>query len=245
MLGGMSRLFKGRAEHSKEDSPLRVPKEIELLNSYSMSGVRVLKRLYSLGREVAVRNITGDFVECGVCNGGSAAAIACALRGTKRRIWLYDSFEGLLEPKEIDGPIAPNYAGHCVGSERNVRQAMQIARFPDQDYTIQKGWFQDTFRASLPQSVALLHIDADWYESVMVSLQTFYDLIPPGGIIVLDDFGCWEGCRKAFYDFVAQRQINPLVERFGLYQACWIKERRCNRDFRGHWQIPPLNILDI
>jgi O-methyltransferase len=72
----------------------------------------------------------------------------------------------------------------------------------------------------------------------MLSLNTFYDLVPDGGIIILDDFGHWEGCREAFYDFIAQRKLKPLLERFGHTQAFWIKERIHNRDFTGQWEIP-------
>ena len=176
------------------------------------------------------RNIAGDFVECGVCNGGSAAAIACELSGSGRHVWLYDSFEGLPAISEIDGKDAERFVGQCVGSEQHVRKAMQIAKVSPSEYTIRKGWFQETFHEQpLPRQIAILHVDADWYDSVMLTLQTFYDLVSDGGLIVLDDFGHWEGCREAFYDFVSQRNIKPLLERFGPTEAYWIKNRLHNR----------------
>ena len=78
-------------------------------------------------------------------------------------------------------------------------------------------------------SIAFLHIDADWYDSVQLALETFYDRVSTGGVIILDDFGHWEGCREAFYDFAADRGIKPLLERFGHTQAYWIKDRTHNR----------------
>src|SRR5206468_12484893 len=57
----------------------------------------------------------------------------------------------------------------------------------------------------LPELVSILHIDADWYDSVLLALNTFYDRVAEGGIVVLDDFGHKEGCREAFYDFISQR----------------------------------------
>ena len=204
--------------------------ELKAINAYSMAGLRRLENLYGLAAAVAARNVPGDFVECGVFNGGSAAAISCALRETDRRGWLYDSFAGLPQTTAADGPDAESFVGKCVGSETQVHAAMRLARSPVDRYTIRKGWFQETFATGpLPEAVALLHIDADWYESVLLALDTFYDLVPDGGVVVLDDFGHWEGCREAFYDFVAQRKIKPLLERFDQTQAHWVKNRQHNR----------------
>jgi O-methyltransferase len=60
-------------------------------------------------------------------------------------------------------------------------------------------------------------------------LDNFYKLIPEGGCIVLDDFGYWEGCREAFYDFCLKNNEKPLLERVGTTQAYWIKGRMNNR----------------
>jgi O-methyltransferase len=68
-----------------------------------------------------------------------------------------------------------------------------------------------------------LHIDADWYDSVFYSLETFYQRVSDGGFIVLDDFGHWEGAREAFYDFCMEHSIKPLIERTGYTQAFWRK----------------------
>lgn len=221
------------------DNIFIVPPELEKINSYSMSGIYVLNKLYNLGRYVVEQNIPGDFVECGVCNGGSAAAIALGLGRSGKKIWLYDSFQGLPEIREeVDGVFASNYVGKCIGSENNVKAALNIAGCNNHNYIIKKGWFKDTFKDPLPDKVALLHIDADWYASVKLSLETFYERVAEGGVIVLDDFGCWEGCRQAFYDFAEERKIKPLIERFGFSQAFWFKGKTHNRDLKGKIEIP-------
>lgn len=227
-----------RFEQPKRRAGANVPPELALINSYSMCGLRVLEKLSILAQDVIARSVPGDFVECGVCNGGSAAAIACALRTTGRKAWLYDSFIGMPGAEEVDGPAAAQYVGSLVGSEEKVREAMRIVRFPEENCIIRKGWFEDTFQDPLPQAVSFLHIDSDWYDSVMLSLNFFYDRVSVGGIIALDDFGHWEGCREAFYDFVRQRDIKPLLERFGYTQAFWVKERANNREYLGKWEIP-------
>lgn len=215
-----------------------IPLELLQLETYSVSGLRTLEKLYRLGLDVIARDVQGDFVECGVYNGGSAAAMACALRSSNRRIWLYDSFQGMSASQEIDGAFASRYVGELAGVEERVLEAMRVARFPDDRYIIRKGWFVDTLQLLLPETVAQLHIDADWYDNVMLILKTFYDRIPDGGVIILDDFGHWEGCREAFYDFVRDRGLKPLLERSGHTQAFWIKGRAHNRDFSGRGEIP-------
>ena len=228
MISILPRLL-GRMTRGAPATPAPVPPELSRVATYSMSAPQVLQRQYALARDVVARSVGGDFVECGVCNGGSAAAIALGFRGAARHIWLYDSFEGLPTPKEVDGLDATSYEGRCVGSEDAVRAALRIANVAAEDCTIRKGWFQQTFQRPLPDAVAFLHVDADWYESVMLTLMTFYDRVSEGGVILLDDFGHWEGCREAFYDFAANRNIKPLLERFGHSQGFWIKGKPHNR----------------
>src|SRR5579883_734474 len=113
---GIDTLYRARV--------LTTSADLKAISSYSMANIRALEFIHSLAEDVIARNVPGDFVECGVCNGGSAAAVACALRETDRHIWLYDSFEGLPEPGERDGELAAEFVGKCLGSEENVREAM-------------------------------------------------------------------------------------------------------------------------
>ncbi len=203
----------------------------------SCSGPRELERLRQIAWDVGRREIPGDIVECGVMNGGSAAVLASGLPG--RRLWLYDSFEGLPEPTPRDGPRARTWGGRCRGSESRVRGVLALAgvEMP----TIVKGWYRDTFSdrtAPAPEAVALLHVDADWFDSVLLSLERFYDLIADGGVVVLGDFGYWEGCREAFYAFCRTRGLEPLIERFGHSHAWWVKGRTNNREYVGRWDMP-------
>lgn len=214
------------------------PGELSALAPFAMANRRVLEKLYTLGRDIVARNIPGDFVECGVYNGGSAAAISCAWRGTGRHAWLYDSFQGMPVTTPPDGQLAATYAGAGTPSEQRVHEALATAHLAPSDYTIRKGWFHKTFEEPLPDAVALLHVDCDWHESILLTLETFYDRVSEGGIVILDDFGHWEGAREAFYDFISKRNLRPLVERFGHTQLFWIKGRTHNRDFAGKLSIP-------
>jgi hypothetical protein len=75
------------------------------------------------------------------------------------------------------------------------------------------GLFQETFRATHIAQIALLNIDADWYESVKLCLETFYDAVAPGGIVSVDDYGLWPGCRQAVDEFIQNRQLAIRMER--------------------------------
>ena len=199
------------------------------LRQYTMCDAEAIASLQRLSRYVVLEDIQGDIVECGVCNGGTAAVIASNVRSTDRKLWLYDSFEGMPETQPIDGEDASRYVGKCVGSEIRVREALERVSFSPQRVVVRAGWFDRTFQESLPETVSLLHIDADWYDSVFSSLRAFYPLVSEGGVIVLDDFGYWEGCREAFYAFCQSFKIAPLLERAGNQQAFWIKGKQHNR----------------
>jgi O-methyltransferase len=237
MRAFLKRLIAATPEPAPRPLPVQ-PSELERIAPYALGGVRVLAKLQRIAQDLVERKIEGDFVECGVFNGGSAAGIAAVLRDGPQRVWLYDSFEGMPTTSAQDGKTAAEFVGACKGEEAKVLEAFAIARFPRERVVVRKGWFEATFKEPLPEKVALLHLDCDWYESVLLSLRTFYDRVAEGGVIILDDFGHWEGCREAFYDFAAEKKLKPLLERFGHTQAFWVKGRTHNRELLGRWEIP-------
>ena len=87
--------------------------------------------------------------------------------------------------------------------------------------TIVPGWFDQTLRTAEIESIAVLHIDADWYDSVKAVLECLYDKVVPGGYVVLDDYGRFQGCTAAIHDFLEERDIKGAelkkVERAGAY----------------------------
>jgi len=213
------------------------PKEFKKIQEFIMGDRRRMAKHYAIALDLKKRDVVGDFVECGVYNGGSAATFALGLKKIADKIWLYDSFAGLPMPCDIDQREAFNFVGECLGSEEKVHQAMAISGFPKNRIIIRKGLFKDTFLLELPQKVSLLHIDSDWHESVLLCLNTFYDKVVEGGVILLDDFGHWEGAREALFDFLESRHLRPLLERFGHSQLFWVKGRTHNREFMGRESI--------
>jgi len=199
------------------------------LRRFTMCDEAALRNICRIARHVVESGVPGHAVECGVCNGGTAAIIAGEIKNTTKELWLYDSFRGMPNTTARDGDAAETWVSKCIGSEESVKEALRIVGFPPERLQIRKGWFQDTLACHLPSTISLLHIDADWYESVLLCLNILYDRVTEGGVVILDDFGCWEGCREAFYDFCGPRHVCPLIERSGPQQAYWVKGRLHNR----------------
>jgi O-methyltransferase len=194
---------------------------------YTMVRNRNLVNLYRLVQELGRRGVPGDIVECGTWNGGSAAMMALALSkdptGAKRSLWLFDSFEGLPPPGQLDGTLEQEhyFEGLNKGSQAMVLEAFRKVLAPTHNLHVVKGWFEDTLPRAEVQQISLLHIDADWFESVKLVLDTFYDRVSPGGYLVLDDFDYWEGCKRALDAFCQERDIGKLeiqkVDRYGAF----------------------------
>ena len=168
--------------------------------------------------------VPGDYVETGVHVGDSAAAVARQLSmypGKLRTMYLYDSWQGMPDAiEELDGAKAVRLGEDRWGKEasaeavrarmrafsQEVRQcvnyrydkhAILVTFFRSSQPVIHEGWFNETFSHSpQPDTIALLYIDCDWYDSVLDSLNQFYDRVPVGGVIALDDYGFWEGARR-------------------------------------------------
>jgi len=171
-----------------------------------------LNTLCTLMDSLETDGVNGAIVECGVYRGG-AAALMSQRSGGRREVVLFDSFEGLPKPGERDGAqAASNYhEGWCQASEEHVRDIFRRLDVLNDRVRIVKGWFDDTFPVTAMPPIAMLHIDADWYDSVRICLETHYDRVVPGGYIVFDDYGRWEGCTKATDEFLAARGVGPLV----------------------------------
>jgi O-methyltransferase len=225
-------------------TPWATPKPLAELartvKPYTLCDSLRIATLHGLAGEIRDEKIPGDIVECGVFNGGTGAVLAEAISGDAgRKIWLYDTFEGMPVPGDKDGPLAASYTGQVRGSMDMVKEVLGKVGFPENRAVLRKGLFADTFQQPLPEQVALLHVDSDWYDSVLLTLRTFYPRVPEGGVIVLDDFGHWEGAREAFYDFCAEASIRPLLERTGNTQAHWRKGKTHTRDSFAHYRLGP------
>jgi hypothetical protein len=163
-----------------------------------------------------VDGIPGAVVECGTWRGGMIAALAEALSGGPvREFVLFDSFEGLPPAGANDGeaarawqanPDAPDHHDNCRASRDEASESMQMAHAPA---TLVEGWFDDTvpkYAAEERPDIALLRLDADWYDSTIVCLRHLFPLVVPGGLVIVDDYGVgvFDGCTRAVHDFLSE-----------------------------------------
>lgn len=184
----------------------------------SQNLLHLCRVMNSLNRE----HILGDIVECGVWKGGSAALLATKLQGNTLHI--YDSFIGMPDSTAKDGTLAQSMIGQGGVDEEEVCSFVRGHVPNGAHLQVHSGWFHETFiPEQAPDSVRLLHVDCDWYESVLQTLDFFYDKVTPGGYIILDDYAYWQGARQAYYDFCAKRGIAPILHRIENGHAYWFK----------------------
>jgi predicted O-methyltransferase YrrM len=178
---------------------------------YTVCGNARLRGLYSAVQYVVAQNIPGDLVECGTARGGSAALMGLTLKrlDANRRLWVFDTFEGLPPPTEADPDYetAKLYTGRYRVNTNEVQTLFEQLGILSQCRLI-KGLFQETLPTCGLEKISVLHLDGDWYESLKVCLNQLYDRVSPGGVIHIDDYGHWKGARKAVDEFLRQRSIN-------------------------------------
>lgn len=191
-------------------SPSEFSRLYRKIRTHTMCSNARLRGLHRGVKYVLNNNIPGDLVECGCARGGSAALMGLTLAqaNAHRRLWLFDTFEGLPAPTsgDPDLEIAELFTGTCVGTIEDVRGLFKNLEV-DKDVQLVKGLFQDTMSSVGIDQIALLHIDGDWYESVKTCLESLFDKVVAGGIIQFDDYGYWQGARKAVDEFFAKRKL--------------------------------------
>lgn len=157
-------------------------------------------RLDALANLMSAAPLKGCFVQCGVGNGGSAATMAVADIAV-RQYFLFDSFEGMPWPGPNDERKAFRnwHPDWCKGDPEKVREIFGKLNLPDP--TIIIGMIQDTLPLTATGPIAILHIDVDWYEATKLTLVTLAPRVVIGGLIIVDDYGHWDGARKACDDY--------------------------------------------
>jgi O-methyltransferase len=171
---------------------------------YTQAAMIRQQNLMHLSQDIEAKDLTGAIVECGVLDGGTAALMAYASRTSRRQLHLFDSWEGLPDSGSKDGEGGKMWVGECVGSPHRVLSIMKRLGVDPSRLTFHKGWFDQTFAIANVQQIALLHIDADFYESVRLCLDTWYPRLSPGGYIQFDDYGIFIGCTRAVDEFLVQ-----------------------------------------
>lgn len=203
---------------------------IRFARPYTMTSLAALAALINAVKYVASAKIEGELVECGVWRGGSMAAAARTLAGincTDRQIYLCDTFSGMPEPGEKDvnfqGEAASelyrreqrdgDQSAWCHADEAEVMSVMSASGYDQTKIQLVKGRVEATIPERAPEKISLLRLDTDFYESTRHELQHLFPRLAPGGIIIIDDYGHWQGAQQATDEYFTENQIKMFLQR--------------------------------
>ena len=184
------------------------------------------ERMYALFKAVEYTvnaKIEGDFVECGVWKGGSAMVIAYTLlkmKETHRKIYLYDTFEGMSKPSNEDVRLydrepaitkwekekRDGYNEWTFAPLNDVKKNLASSGYPEKNLVFVKGKVEESIPKNTPSRIALLRLDTDWYESTHHELVHLFPLSTKHGTLIIDDYGHWAGSKKAVDEYFTQNK---------------------------------------
>ena len=202
-------------------------KIINLVKNYSMTPEIRIYTLMKALEYIDHKKILGDFVECGVWKGGNILLfkkhMELSNNNNNRKIYAYDTFEGMTEPDENDFDLENNLSAEIlmnkdkdkktniwgVSSLEEVKKNIYSNFKNIDDINFIKGPVEETLslQKNISEKISLLRLDTDWYSSTKKELEILYNKVSPGGIIIIDDYGHWGGSKKAVDEFFLDKYV--------------------------------------
>jgi O-methyltransferase len=213
---------------------------------YSMTGAPRMLALIDAVRYCVARDVPGAFAECGVWRGGSVLAMLLTLQelgATDRDVYLYDTFEGMTAPTPADVSALETSAlatwqqaqekssrpwqelfDPSVFNEDDVRETVLQTGYPSARVHFIRGPVEETVPSSTPEQIALLRLDTDWYESTRHELVHLFPRLTGGGVLIVDDYGHWQGARQAVDEYFAAEHPPLLLTRIDYTARIAVKQ---------------------
>lgn len=213
---------------------------IKKIRAFTMTSQNGQKMLIDSVKYILKYNVPGSLVECGVWKGGSAMAMALTClqeKNTNRPIYLYDTFAGMNEPTKED----KNYKNvqaetllknnkkdphniWCLSTFQEVVKNLQATGYPSKRIRFIMGPVEKTLPRQAPRGpIALLRLDTDWYRSTLHELEHLFPKLVSGGVLILDDYGCWKGARKATDEYFLKKKIKLFLIRVDESARIYVK----------------------
>jgi hypothetical protein len=170
-----------------------------------------LTRLYAFilnVKQILSENVVGDIAELGVYRGNSAAVLAHYARMYRRRVYLFDTFEGF-DDRDLAGF---ERGGSVRFADTSLDQVRDLVG--DEDVTFVQGRFPDSIPSELYASrFCVVHIDCDLYGPAKAGLEFFYPRLSPGGLVIVHDYAnpFWKGIKRAVDEYCRKIQARPVV----------------------------------
>ena len=225
---GIKIIAKKQLEYPKDMEP-EFYDLYEKCKPYTMTSTERLYSVYKSIDYIVSNNIEGDIIECGVWKGGSSMMAALCLKkmgDVNRTIYLYDTYEGMALPSEKDVDYSntsakkiwlenkkDKYNDWCYSPIEEVKINLESTKYPIEKIKFIKGKVEDTIPKTLPNKIALLRLDTDWYESTYHELQHLYPLLNQNAVLIIDDYGYWKGSRDATDQYFKENNIKILLNR--------------------------------
>jgi O-methyltransferase len=206
---------------------------------FTMTPRERLYGLYKAAEYVLAAGVAGDLVECGVWRGGSCMAAALALEHfgqTDRELYLFDTFAGMTKPGDLDVDQTSTSAlltwersrrgdvnEWCYASLDDVKANLASTAYPAQRLHFIAGDVMQTIPTNAPARIAILRLDTDFYESTRHELEHLFPRLATNGVLIVDDYGHWQGARKAVDEYFAAHGIHMLLNRLDYAARIGVK----------------------
>lgn len=208
---------------------------IEVVKPFTMTSIERITELFNSLEYIRLNNIQGDLVECGVWKGGNILGIIEYLyhyNMIDREVWLYDTFQGMTPPEDIDIDLKNQKAKDilqsvlCYSSIDDVKKNLSISNFPIDNIKYIIGDICDTlnYKNNLPNKISLLRLDTDWYQSTKKEMDILYPLLVNNGVLIVDDYGHWQGSKKAVDEYFEKNKIVNTLEKIDYTGVKHIKK---------------------
>jgi hypothetical protein len=229
------------SEEFPEDFNLSEIEIIKKTRKYTMTSPERIVSLIRAIDYIVTNDILGDIVECGVWKGGSMMAAAMTLKlmnSSDRGLHLFDTFDGMTEPGENDisykGNMAEDLLKNSMKDENSpiwaystldeVKSNLMSMGYDPQKIHFIKGKVEETIPDRAPEMISLLRLDTDWYESTLHELVHLYPKLSHGGVIIIDDYGHWQGARKATDSYLRDNNIKLFLNRIDYTGRIGVKD---------------------
>jgi O-methyltransferase len=209
------------------------PEDIALIQAvepYTMTSPERIFALIQAVRYVVRNQIAGDIVECGVWRGGSIMAVALTLlklNQLDKDIYLFDTFAGTVKPGPLDvafdgAPAAEEFERNKITDDSShwsyasldkVKAAVYSTGYNRERIHFIAGRVEDTIPDQAPPAISLLRLDTDWYESTRHELMHLFPRLSRGGVLIIDDYGHYQGARQACDEYFSDNNICLLLNR--------------------------------
>ena len=207
---------------------------LQLVEGRSMTSRLHQYTTWSAVRYAITNSIPGAFVECGTWRGGHpiiAAHTLLQMGCSDREIVVFDTFVGMPPPAECDVRLEDGHRAQdllaaepslpgvnniwCNASIEDVADGLLYTGYPRDRVRLVKGLVEDTLEEHAPEQISVLRLDTDWYESTAHEFRVLWPRVASGGVVIIDDYDWWGGCRRATDEYLATLRFQPLLVRPG------------------------------